>query len=150
MLFLKKLYELSKGSRATGLDMDGIGQELGFDYETYYDIAIYHKNNGKIVIEGKFVKLTHSGIKTVETTDLQLFEEKQQNRDSFLKLVYDKTNGSTTAQIDSFAVGKELGFDHDTMWDTTDYLAGEGFIRITTAQRHISITHRGIQKVEGT
>jgi len=150
ILFLKKLYEISKGSRYTIIRMDAIGKELGFEYSVTSDTAEYLEKEGLIKWQGigGELSLTHRGIKIIEAQDSGLLAEKEKNRKLFLTKLYEKTDGSQTAMIKMDAVGEELGFDYKTTSDVVEYLIGEGLVKPVALGGFISITHWGVKMIE--
>lgn len=75
-------------------------------------------------------------------------EQKQKQRFQFLQLVYEKSDGDESRQINSQEIGLELGFDVETTTTIMQYLSGEGLIRILVRHGPIKITHDGVVEIE--
>lgn len=74
--------------------------------------------------------------------------ENKIKRFKFLKLLYEKTNGSESYFINMWDIGKELGFNQSDVSLICEYLEGENLIQFVALGGGISITHWGIIQVE--
>lgn len=75
-------------------------------------------------------------------------EEKRKQRFQFLHLVYERTNGNASTDVNKNDIGKELGWDTETTTSVTRYLKGEGLIKQFTIGGAIYLTHEGVKEVE--
>jgi len=75
-------------------------------------------------------------------------EEKRAQRFEFLKVIYDKTEGSQTNFLDMWDIGDELGWDRQTTEITAQYLVGEGLIEFHALGGILGITHFGVKEIE--
>lgn len=79
---------------------------------------------------------------------MKKLEEKRKARFKFLNLLYEKTDANRHNYQNMWEIGKELGFDKDSVDTITQYLEGEMLLEHTTIGGGISITHYGIKEVE--
>jgi len=75
-------------------------------------------------------------------------EEKKAQRFEFLKLIYDKTEGSEMEFVDMWDIGDESGWDRKTTEITAQYLVGEGLIEFHALGGILGITHFGVKEIE--
>lgn len=77
-------------------------------------------------------------------------EEKKKKRLEFLHRLYELSGGNQATFVNMFDICKELGLDRASCGETAQYLQEEGLVKLQTLDGHVSITHLGIVKVEGT
>lgn len=56
-----------------------------------------------------------------------VMKEKARRRD-FMRLLYKESGGSEYSYFDEYEIGKELGFDRETVGRVTEYLMGESLL----------------------
>jgi hypothetical protein len=72
----------------------------------------------------------------------------QSKRIQFLQKLYDQTDGNESSSVNLWELGDKLGFSRSETNNIDDYLKGEGLSKESSLGGFISITHKGIVKVE--
>ncbi|MCK4427104.1 MAG: MarR family transcriptional regulator [candidate division Zixibacteria bacterium] len=88
--------------------------------------------------------------KAKEEVIMMSIEEKKKKRLEFLHRLYELSGGNQATFVNMFDICKELGLDRASCGETAQYLQEEGLVKLQTLDGHVSITHLGIVKVEGT
>ncbi len=70
------------------------------------------------------------------------------DREFFLRKVYEKTEGNESTSVDMWEIGRSLGFDRQYVERIYEYLKNEDLIETFALGGAIVITHRGIKVVE--
>lgn len=74
--------------------------------------------------------------------------EKGRHRFEYMQLLYEATNGATTADVNMWELGDRLGWDRPEIDDTVHYLEAEGLLTFVLLGGGIAITHYGVREVE--
>jgi len=74
--------------------------------------------------------------------------DRRSDRERFLQKLFELTGDDENKLCSMWDVGKELGFDQESIVSIVQYLVGEGLIRMRALGGILSITHYGIIKAE--
>jgi hypothetical protein len=75
-------------------------------------------------------------------------QKEKANRLRFVKLLYEKTGGDEYKWVNMRDLGKELGFDGESIQRITQYLNGEHLLTFQALGGVIGITHWGVKEME--
>ena len=79
---------------------------------------------------------------------MSAIEELRKKRFRYMHKLYEKTGGNKYNRVNSWDLGKELGYERDETESITQYLEGEGLMKYTDLNFGINITHYGVKQVE--
>jgi predicted transcriptional regulator len=64
--------------------------------------------------------------------------------------IFDEVGRDTTAEVDPYPIGKELGLDTETTKHIIRNLAHQNLLKQRGIGNQVSITHDGIERITGT
>lgn len=73
----------------------------------------------------------------------------REQRDAYLRLLFERTEGRSNQVVSSRELGSALGFSESVCSDVEDYLHAEGLIEFVSTGPMVSLTHRGRIYCEG-
>ena len=148
LMFLKAVYDQSRGDLACSLNARDIGEGLGWGWDVT-TFAVFERlgddgywDNCTI---GMSFTLSHEGLKLCE----EAFgppPERPINRLRFLRALYEDTDGSTSGMASAHALATHLGLDEDETLGIVTYWENEGFVEWLGAM--VSLTRYGVEYVE--
>jgi len=74
--------------------------------------------------------------------------ERKKDRFTFLKRIFERSNGSSTGVFQIDKIGAELGFDRDKSTEIAQYLINEDLLEPYGLGGTITLTHLGIKEME--
>jgi hypothetical protein len=143
--YLKKIYDAADGYLFKAVSISSIIDKTQCSDQFITNLLKSLESKAKIIIRGfNHVSLTANGIDRVESkhSDDDLIIKRKEERISFLRKLFDLSNGKTDFTIDFRVVGDKIGLDADKSQSISEYLHQKSLLHLS--QYGVSITPQGI------